>query len=48
MHQANEREIGVDMATDKAGMGDKYDSKISDQVEKQYDNVSESGHRSLL
>ena len=28
------------MATDKAGMGDKYDSKISDQVNKQVDKVS--------
>lgn len=32
-------DAGVDMATDKAGMGDKYDSKISDQANKQIDKV---------
>lgn len=26
------------MATDKAGMGDKYDSKINDQADKQMEN----------
>ncbi|KAK3684347.1 hypothetical protein LTR37_020375 [Vermiconidia calcicola] len=29
---------GIDMATDKAGMGDKYDSKINDQADKQMEN----------
>lgn len=31
------------MATDKAGYGDKYDSKISDQANKQYDKVGSAG-----
>ena len=30
-----DRCAGVDMATDKAGLGDKYDKQISEQVDKQ-------------
>lgn len=37
--EADRLTSGVDMVTDKLGLGDKYDKQIGDQARKQYDQV---------